>query len=102
MLQPIRDHWKLACKNVLKFLINHKEEVISVKYYTYQSTYCFLTLGLDRNFREKKKGGKRKEGKGKEGKRNGREIALVCIGGNEKERKRDRSFPFKSFQLWIY
>jgi hypothetical protein len=36
---------------------------------------------------------------GKEGLRNKREITLVCIGGNERERKEDRSFPFKSFQL---
>ena len=58
-----------------------------------------LTLCLDSNFREKRKGGKEKEGKGKEGKRNGREIALICIGGNGQERKGDGSFPFKSFQL---
>ena len=42
----------------------------------------------------------RKERERKEGKRNGREITFVCIGGNGRERKRDESFPFKSFQPW--
>ena len=48
---------------------------------------------------EKGKGGKGKEEKGKEGKRNRKEIALVCIGGNKKERKEDENFSFKFFQL---
>ena len=36
----------------------------------------------------------------KERERKGREIALVCIGGNGRERKGDESLLFKSFQLW--
>ena len=55
-----------------------------------------LTLCLDNNFGEERKRGKGKEEKGKEGKRSGREIALVCIGGKERERKENESFSFKS------
>ena len=58
-----------------------------------------FTLCLDNIFEEKRKGGKGKEEKGKEGKRNGRKIALVCIGGNGRERKEDKNFLFKSFQF---
>lgn len=37
--------------------------------------------------------------KGKKGKRHGRKIALVCIRGNGREMKKNKSFPFKYFQL---
>ena len=50
---------------------------------------------MDNNFEIKRKGVKEK---GKEGKKNEREIAIICVGGNERERKRDESFPFKYFQ----
>ena len=64
------------------------------------STEQSLTLCLDSNFREKRKEMKGKGGKRKEGKKNEREETLVCLGEKGRERKGNKSFPFKSFQLW--
>ena len=48
---------------------------------------------MERKEREEK--GRKEKAK----KRNKREITLIYIGGNERERKGDKSYLFKSFQL---
>ena len=61
-----------------------------------------LTLYLDNNFREKIKERKGESVEGKDVKRNEWEIFLFVKEGREgkeKEKKGDKSFPFKSFQL---
>ena len=55
---------------------------------------------MDNKFGENKKVGKGKERREKERKQNVKKTALICIGGNGRERKGNGIYPFKSFQLW--